>query len=76
MPKAQTVYLRLTGQEDRRLSQVLELLRRYPGSSPVKLYFADQKRYCYPPGRLTVSPEDALLDALRTMLGPDGVALK
>ena len=73
---SRTLYLRLTGTEDLRLPEVLRLLEKYPGESPVQLYFADQKRYCYPPGRPSVSLAEPFLDALRTMLGSAGVAVK
>ena len=73
---ARTLYLRFSGAEDLRLKEVMRLLEKYPGNSPVQFYFTDRKQYCYPPGRPSVSVEERLLDALYTMLGKAGVALK
>ena len=70
------LYLRLGGPEDRRLGAVLALLRAHPGESPVQLYFEDQKRYCYPPGRPTAALSEKLLAALRELLGEKGVAVR
>ena len=70
------LYLRVNGPEDRRLGAVLALLREHPGESPVQLYFEDQKRYCYPPGRPTAALSEKLLAALRELLGEKGVAVR
>ena len=70
------LYLRLGGPEDRRLGAVLALLRAHPGESPVQLYFEDQKRYCYPPGRPSAALSEKLLAALRELLGEKGVAVR
>jgi len=71
-----TLYLRFTGSRDLRIQNVLELLGKHPGTSPVQLYFTDEKRYCYPPGRPKVTLDEKLLDDLRVILGRGGVVLK
>ena len=71
-----TLYIRFTGERDLRLREVLRLLEKHPGTSPVQFYFADRRQYCYPPGRPAVSLNDKLLDDLQIMMGREGIAVK
>ena len=73
---AGTLYLKLNAANDRRIPAVLELLATHPGRTPVRLFFADDKKYHYPPGRPAVSGDKALLEALSDLLGGENVALR
>ena len=73
---AGTLYLKLNAANDRRIPAVLELLAAHPGRTPVRLFFADDKKYHYPPGRPAVSGDKALLEALSELLGGENVALR
>ena len=55
---------------------MLNILARYPGEGAVKLYFAEEKSYRYPPKRpkAVFSPE--LLEELAELLGEGAVALR
>ena len=71
-----TLYLKLHSQNDRRVPEVLRLLAEYPGRMPVKLYFSDDGKYHFPPGKPLVSGEKALLEKLSSLLGEENVALR
>ena len=74
--KETTLFIKFTSKEDKRIPAVLSLCREYPGNSPVKLYFADEKKYCYPPGKERVMLAGMLFDGLNGLLGQDGYAVK
>ena len=73
---AGTLFLRMNSKNDRRLPAVLTLLADYPGQTPVKIYFDEDKKYHYPPGRPCVSGKQELLEELSGLLGKDAVALR
>ena len=73
---AGTLFLRMNSKNDRRLPAVLTLLTDYPGQTPVKIYFDEDKKYHYPPGRPCVSGKQELLEELSGLLGKDAVALR
>lgn len=73
---AGTLFLRFNSSADRRIPAVLKLLADYPGETPVRLYFTEEKKYCYPPGRPSVREASELLSALTELLGQDAVALQ
>ena len=70
------LYLKLNSASDRRIPEVLRLLRDHPGTAEVKLYFAGDGKYHYPPGRPRVQAVGKLLDELGELLGAENVALK
>lgn len=70
------LYLKLNSASDRRIPETLRLLRESPGTAEVKLYFAGDGKYHYPPGRLRVQANGKLLDELQELLGAENVALK
>ena len=73
---AGTLFLRVHSAEDRRIPALLELLAAHPGGMPVQLFFAEDQKYRYPPGRPSVSGDRVLLEALAGLLGPESVAVR
>ncbi len=68
----QKLYLRVTPQQR---SMAEHLLSRYPGDCPVYLNIPSEGRTLLAPREQWISPQEALLDALRTAIGPDNVRL-
>lgn len=73
---AGTLFLRMNSQNDRRLPAVLSLLSDYPGKTPVQIFFEEDKKYHYPPGRPCVEAAGRLLEELSEFLGKESVALR
>ena len=72
----QTVFLKFSDQSDPKIVPVISLLRKYPGSVPVKVYFEKTGKLAYAPGRLTIKPDHNLLKQLEIILGESNVSLK
>ena len=73
---AQCLYLKLNSAGDRRIPETLRLLQDAPGEVEVRLFFADEGKYRYPPGKIRVKPDSRLLDELEGLLGAENVTLK
>lgn len=76
LPERRCLYLKFNSAEDRRIPEVLRLLKTYPGGEEVRFYFSDEGKYRYPPDRLQVDASETLIEALRELLGQGNVAIK
>ena len=70
-----TLFLKFNSKEDKRITDVLRLCELYGGETPVKLYFTDEKKYCYPKNKITVNLCDALINMIKDILGENGYAV-
>ncbi len=71
-----TLFVKLNSVNDRRMPAVLEILSAHPGNVPVQLFFADDRKYHYPPGKPAVSGDTPLLEALSALVGSDNIVLR
>ncbi len=70
--QAQTLYLQLTGESDPRFQKVRAIVNMFPGSSTVKVFFADTRKLM----GTSASLDSAMIDELKTLLGESNVVLK
>lgn len=70
------VYIRSEHQDEGFLLEVRELLPRYPGNTPVVLFFADTKKVMTAPPSLWVRLDNDTEEALRTRFGAENVRVK
>ncbi len=71
-----TLFLKFNSMKDKRIADVLKICEENKGDVTVKLYFSDEKKYCYPPKRIKVSVSDYLTSLLNDILGENGYAIK
>jgi len=71
-----TLFLKFNSRNDKRLPDVLALCEKYKGETEVKLYFADEKKYCYPKVRIKTSLCEDLRVALNEILGENSYVIK
>ncbi len=75
-PQSTTLFLKFNSQGDKRINDVLRLCESYKGNTEVKLYFADEKKYCYPKERIKTSLCEDLKVALNEILGENSYVEK
>ncbi len=75
-PQGPALYLRLTQQTAGLLDQAKELLRRYPGSTPVVIFDSVTSKRYMARQDLWVQPSEPLLEQLKHLLLPENVATK
>ncbi len=71
-----TLFLKFSDKSDSRIVPVVALLRRFPGQTPVKVYFEKIGKLAYAPGRLTVSVTRELKEELQKLLGGENITVK
>ncbi|MEA4911628.1 MAG: DNA polymerase III subunit alpha [Oscillospiraceae bacterium] len=74
--KANTLYIKLSGERDPHREQVLGLLGIFDGSVPVKFYYADKKQTVLAPHKYWVSYAQKLDEELASLLGRENVVFK
>ena len=67
-----TLYLQLTGESDPRFRKVRAIVNMFPGSSTVKVFFADTRKLM----GTTAALDSAMIDELKDLLGESNVVLK
>ncbi|MBQ2893289.1 MAG: DNA polymerase III subunit alpha [Oscillospiraceae bacterium] len=67
-----TLYLQLTGESDPRFRKVRATVNMFPGSSTVKVFFADTRKLM----GTTAALDSAMIDELKDLLGESNVVLK
>lgn len=74
-PKAQKLYLKLRSLSSSECEEALRLCRLAKGDTPLILFDGENRRYVAAKG-VSVTVVDALLSALRTLLGDENVVLR
>ena len=67
-----TLWLKLSGQDDPNLRKVKAIVKMFPGSSPVKLFFADIRKS----STGSASLDSRMLTELKNVLGEENVVVK
>lgn len=75
-PTITTLFLKFNSVNDKRIADVLKLCEKYKGDTDVKLFFADEKKYCYPKVRIKTSLTEDLKAALNEILGENSYVVK
>ena len=75
-PQNSRIYLRVPNETDLRLKRALSVIRFFPGSIPVIIYFEESKQKSKPNGNPCIKLSDKLLSELRLLLGEENVVVK
>jgi DNA polymerase-3 subunit alpha len=67
-----TLWLKLSGQDDPKVRKVKAIVKMFPGSSPVKLFFADIRKS----STGSASLDSRMLTELKNVLGEENVVVK
>ncbi len=74
--KPASLYLRVHTQNTERLQKMKDWLLNHPGSHSVYIYYEDRKETVALPEEYDTAIDSSALNELKTLLGPDNVALK
>lgn len=73
--KKKILYIRMETRNSEALKQSMELLAKYPGTTPVCLYFRDTKERLMAPERLWITLSEEAITEFRQCFGADSVIL-
>ena len=76
LPKLTTLNIRLSGSNDPKIPELMQLLSRHPGNDEVRFYLADSKKLVRPKGIQGVKLDESLLTRLRQLAGSENVNLR
>lgn len=73
--KQEILFLRLESKSDPRGTELLNILRRYPGQEPVRIFFRDTRKQVSLPNGIDCGKKDKLITELKKILSEQDIAV-